>query len=58
VLGPTSLRIVTKKPDPLMPVRMAQMGGYIFPARFASDEGARELARKPVGTGAYRFVEW
>src|SRR5688500_13960167 len=36
---PTSLRIVTKKPDPLMPVRMAQMGGYIYPARFASDEG-------------------
>jgi peptide/nickel transport system substrate-binding protein len=58
VLGPTSLRIVTKKPDPLMPVRMAQMGGQIYPARFASDEGAKELARKPIGTGAYRFVEW
>jgi peptide/nickel transport system substrate-binding protein len=58
VLSPTSLRIVTKKPDPLMPVRMAQMGGYIYPARFATDEGARELARKPVGSGAFRFVEW
>jgi peptide/nickel transport system substrate-binding protein len=41
-----------------MPVRMAQMGGQIYPARFASDEGARELARRPVGTGAYRFVSW
>jgi peptide/nickel transport system substrate-binding protein len=58
VTGPLALRIVTKKPDPLMPVRMAQMGGQIYPARFASDEGARELARKPVGTGAYRFVSW
>ena len=58
VTSPTSLRIVTKKPDPLMPVRMAQMGGQIYPARFATDEGAKELARKPVGTGAYRFVEW
>jgi peptide/nickel transport system substrate-binding protein len=57
-LTPTSLRITTKKPDPLMPVRMAQMGGYIYPKRFASDDGAKELARKPVGTGAYRFVEW
>ena len=56
--GPTSLRISTKKPDPLMPVRMAQMGGYIYPARHATDDGAKELARKPVGTGAYRFVEW
>ncbi|HEY3067145.1 MAG TPA: ABC transporter substrate-binding protein [Methylomirabilota bacterium] len=58
VTGPTALRIVTKKPDPLMPVRMAQMGGYIYPARFASDEGAKELARKPVGSGAYRFISW
>ena len=58
VTSPTSLRIVTKKPDPLMPVRMAQMGGQIYPARFATDEGAKELARKPVGSGAYRFVEW
>jgi len=56
--GPTSLRISTRKPDPLMPVRMAQMGGYIYPARYATDDGAKELARKPVGTGAYRFVEW
>ena len=57
-MSPTQLRISTKKPDPLMPVRMAQMGGYIYPRRFASDEGVKELARKPVGTGAYRFVEW
>jgi peptide/nickel transport system substrate-binding protein len=55
---PTSLRITTKKPDPLMPVRMAQMGGYTYPKHFATDDGAKELARKPVGTGAYRFVEW
>ena len=58
VTGPTSLRLVTKKPDPLIPVRMAQMGGYIYPARLATDAGVKELARKPVGSGAYRFVEW
>jgi peptide/nickel transport system substrate-binding protein len=57
-LAPTVLRIVTKKPDPLMPVRMAQMGGYVYPARLATDDGVKELARKPIGTGAYRFVEW
>ena len=57
-VNPTTLRIVTKKPDPLVPVRMAQMGGTIYPARFATDEGARELARKPVGSGAYKFVSW
>ncbi len=58
VVGPSTIRIVTKKPDPLMPVRMAQMGSQILPARSTTDAGAKEIARKPVGTGAYRFVEW
>jgi peptide/nickel transport system substrate-binding protein len=58
VVNPTTLRIVTKKPDPLVPVRLAQMGSQIYPARFATDEGVKELARKPVGSGAYRFVDW
>ena len=44
--------------DPLLPVRMAQMGSQILPARLTTDEGVKELARRPVGTGAYRFVEW
>lgn len=58
VLGPGSFRIVTKKPDPLLLVRLAQMGAQILPARLTSDDGVKELARRPVGTGAYRFVEW
>jgi peptide/nickel transport system substrate-binding protein len=58
VLSPTTVRVVTKKPDPLLLVRMAQMGSQIVPARFTTDEGAKELARRPVGSGAYRFVEW
>ncbi len=57
-LSPAVVRIVTKKPDPLLPVRMAQMGAQILPARLTTDEGVKELARRPVGTGAYRFVEW
>jgi peptide/nickel transport system substrate-binding protein len=57
-VDPRTVRIVTKKPDPLMLVRMAQMGAQILPARLTTDDGAKELARKPVGTGAYRFVEW
>ncbi len=58
VMSPTAVRIVTKKPDPLLPVRMAQMGAQILPARLTTDDGVKELARRPVGTGAYRLVEW
>ena len=58
IVNPTTVRIVTKKPDPLLLVRMAQMGSQILPARLTTDEGVKQLARRPVGTGAYRFVEW
>jgi len=57
-VSPTVVRIVTKKPDPLLPVRMAQMGAQILPARLTTDDGVKELARRPVGTGAYRLVDW
>src|SRR5437899_3174755 len=53
-----AVRIVTKKPDPLLLVRVAQMGAQILPARLTTDDGVKELARRPVGTGAYKFVEW
>ena len=55
---PTLVRVITKKSDPLLPVRMAQMGSQILPARLTTDDGVKELARRPVGSGAYRFVEW
>jgi peptide/nickel transport system substrate-binding protein len=58
IVNPTTVRVTTKKPDPLLLVRLAQMGAQILPARLTTDEGVKELARKPVGTGAYRFVEW
>ena len=58
VVNPTTIAIATKKPDPLLLLRLAQMGAQILPARLTTDEGMKELARRPVGTGAYRFVEW
>src|SRR5499426_2182933 len=58
IVNPSTVRVVTKKPDPLLPVRMAQMGSQILPARFTTEAGAKDLARKPIGSGAYRFVEW
>ena len=58
-VAPHTIRVTTKKPDSLLPVRTAQMGSQIIPARFArSDTGLVELARKPIGSGAYKLVEW
>ena len=48
--SPTLVRVVPRKPDPLLPVRMAQMGSQILPARLTTDEGAKELARRPIGS--------
>jgi len=58
IVNPTTVRLITKKPDPLILVRVAQMGAQILPARLTTDDGVKELARRPVGTGAYKFVEW
>ena len=58
IASPTVIRVITKKPDPLIAVRMAQMGSQILPARLTPDDAVKELARRPIGTGAYRFVEW
>src|SRR5258708_26572834 len=53
--SPTLVRVVTRKPDPLLPVRMAQMGSQILPARLTTDEGAKELARR---SAAGRIASW
>ena len=58
IVNPTTVRLITRKPDPLILVRVAQMGAQILPARLTTDDGVKELARRPVGTGAYKFVEW
>jgi peptide/nickel transport system substrate-binding protein len=58
IVDPSTIRIVSQKPDPLLLVRLAQMGAQILPARLTTDDGVKELARRPVGTGAYKFVEW
>jgi peptide/nickel transport system substrate-binding protein len=58
IVNPSTIRIVSRKPDPLLLVRVAQMGAQILPARLTTDDGVKELARRPVGTGAYKLVEW
>lgn len=58
VVDPLTVRVVTKKPDPLVPSRMAQMGCQIIPVQYVKKVGFEGLAKGPVGTGPYRLAEW
>src|SRR5499427_8861094 len=55
---PYSLIIHCKKPDPLLPARLAFYGGQIVPKKYVEAVGPDTFNAKPVGTGPVRFVSW
>jgi peptide/nickel transport system substrate-binding protein len=55
---PTTLVITTKKPDPLLPARLAFYGGQIIPKKYVESVGNDAFNAKPVGTGPVRFTSW
>jgi peptide/nickel transport system substrate-binding protein len=57
-LEPATLLVHTKKPDPLLPARLAFYGGQIVPQKYIGKVGNDEFNAKPVGTGPVRFVSW
>ncbi|HYB70013.1 MAG TPA: ABC transporter substrate-binding protein, partial [Candidatus Bathyarchaeia archaeon] len=58
-VDPLTVTIRTKRPDPLLPARLAQtFGAQMIPAEYTSKVGYPGLARNPVGTGPYKVVQW
>src|SRR5216684_3943284 len=55
---PATLVVHTKKPDPLLPARLAFYGGQIVPKKYVEAVGGDAFNAKPVGTGPVRFVSW
>jgi peptide/nickel transport system substrate-binding protein len=55
---PSTLVITTKKPDPLLPARLAFYGGQIVPKKYLESVGNDTFNAKPVGTGPVRFGSW
>lgn len=55
---PVTLIIHTRKPDPLLPARLAFYGGQIVPRKYLEAIGADAFNTTPVGTGPVRFVSW
>src|SRR5262252_1858593 len=55
---PYTLVIQTKKPDPLLPARLAFYGGQIVPKKYLESVGSDTFNAKPVGTGPVSFSSW
>src|SRR5205085_10748443 len=53
-----TLVIHTKKPDPLLPARLAFYGGQIVPKKYLEQVGPEGFNAKPVGTGPVRLQTW
>src|SRR5205814_4858385 len=54
----TTLVVHTKKPDPLLPARLAFYGGQIVPKKYVESVGNDAFNARPVGTGPVRYVSW
>ena len=52
-----TVRIITKKPDPVLPSRVA-FAGFIVPAKYIKEHGDEYFAKHPIGSGRYKFVKW
>lgn len=60
VVDSHTVNLVTAAPFPTMlfSVMEASFSSLIMPPRYTRDTAPEVLARAPVGTGPYRFVEW
>ncbi|HSR12693.1 MAG TPA: ABC transporter substrate-binding protein, partial [Thermodesulfobacteriota bacterium] len=52
-----TVRIITKKPYPVMDA-MLSIYGQAIPPKYFQEKGAEYFATHPVGTGPYKFVRW
>jgi peptide/nickel transport system substrate-binding protein len=53
-----TIEITTKAPEPAMLSKMAGTGCQVIPPRYMQQVGPQGYATRPVGTGAFKFVEW
>lgn len=55
-VDPYTVHIITEKPDPNLPRRMA-FAGFIVPEKYILEKGKDYFTQHPVGTGRYKFVK-
>jgi peptide/nickel transport system substrate-binding protein len=52
----TTVDIVTKEPAAILPSSLAFL--YVFPPKYHQEAGQEGFGKKPIGTGAWKFVDW
>ncbi len=58
VVDKYTVNIVTKSPDPALLQRLSGFHAIIVPPKYFSTGTPEQIATKPIGTGAYKFVSW
>jgi peptide/nickel transport system substrate-binding protein len=58
VVNDYTVRFVTEKPWPGLIDRIAGSDFLPMPPKALKEQGVQALAAKPIGTGAFRFVQW
>ena len=56
VVDDLTVRLKTDKPNPVLLERLTNLA--ILPPAYVKDKGDAFIAKNPVGSGPYRFVEW
>jgi peptide/nickel transport system substrate-binding protein len=58
VVDATTVNVVTKQPDILLPTRLGELYGGMLSRKHTEEVGKEALAIKPNGTGPFRLTEW
>ena len=58
ILDPSTVNLITRHPDPLLPTRLSYYGGMMLPKQYYGKAGMDGFRKEPIGTGPIKFVEW
>ncbi|HTI53221.1 MAG TPA: ABC transporter substrate-binding protein [Verrucomicrobiae bacterium] len=58
IVNDYTVRFITEKPWPGLIDRIAGSDFLPMPPKALKEQGVQALAAKPIGTGAFRFVQW
>src|SRR4029079_15417288 len=57
IIDEMTLNVVTKKPDPFLPEKLAVRPGYVMPSKYFQSVGIAGMDKNPVGSGPYMFKD-